>query len=162
MVEYKIIKLEDVNIDYAAQPRDNGLDADHVSELEAAYQSGEPIEPPVVWFLPDETYWLSQGYHRTTAMKRAGLKQAKFRVRTGNPDEWYEDAQASNQGHGLKRSNADKRKAALNMVRRFPKRSDRAIAEKLGIHHDLVASCRRELAESASSPPPATRIGRDG
>lgn len=168
MADYKRIKLEDIDVDWDLQPRANGLDQSHVDELADAYRGDRAVEPPTVWRIADgwdETqfvYRLSQGFHRFQAMTRAGLTEAKFLVRHGTADECAIDAACSNRDHGLKRTNADKRRAVEILLKRLPKESDRAIAERAGVHHDLVASCRR-LADSASGfLPPSERIGLDG
>ena len=45
---------------------------------------------------------------------------------------------------------------------RAPDLSERAIGEHCGVHHDRVSRVRRQLAESATSPLPQTRTGKDG
>jgi len=60
----------------------------------------------------------------------------------------------------LKRSNADKRKAVNLLLRddEWAAKSDRWIAEKCGVHHQLVARLRNPQLDDSSS----SRTGRDG
>ena len=168
MAEYKRLKLEDIDVDWDLQPRANGLDQAHVDELADAYRADRTVEPPTVWRIADgwdETQFvhrLSQGFHRYQAMIRAGITEAKFAVRHGTADECAIDAACSNRDHGLKRTNADKRRAVEMLLKRLPKESDRAIADRAGVSDPFVGEVRRQVLTVSTSPPPPTRTGRDG
>lgn len=54
-------------------------------------------------------------------------------------------ALAANQTHGLRRSNADKRRAIELALKRWPDRSDREIAKLTGTSHPNVGTVRAEL-----------------
>ena len=163
MPEYKTLRLSDVEVDYSIQPRVNGLNQDHVDELEAAYRDeNAAIEPPVAWQLPDESYKLSQGFHRVEGAKRAGRESLKFVVRTGTADECAIDAACSNHGHGLKRTDADKRRAVESLLKLMPKSSDRDIAERCKVDHKTVGKVRKESESTGEIPSSTTRTGKDG
>jgi len=163
MPEYKTLRLSDVEVDYSIQPRVNGLNQDHVDELEAAYRDeNAAIEPPVAWQLPDESYKLSQGFHRVEGAKRAGRESLKFVVRKGTDDECAIDAFCSNQSHGLKRTNADKRRAVERLLKLMPKDSDLAIANRAGVSDKTVAEARREMMGRSEIPNVETRTDTKG
>ena len=67
----------------------------------------------------------------------------------------------ANSDHGLRRTNEDKRRAVLRLLEdeEWGQWSDRAIAEKCAVGHDMVATLRGQLAFTASSSP---RRGLDG
>ena len=64
--------------------------------------------------------------------------------------------------HGLKRTNADKRRSVELALAEWPNVSDRQIAEICAVGHDMVAGIRAgQLAENASCEP-QPRVGKDG
>ncbi len=71
-------------------------------------------------------------------------------------------AAAANAAHGLKRSNADKRRAVEVVLKRKPEWSDRQIGEHVGVGHQLVSEVRRQVDDSSTSSAPQIRTGRDG
>lgn len=77
------------------------------------------------------------------------------------PDAYSVGANAT---HGLRRTNADKRRAVETLLRdeEWGAKSDRWIAEKCGVGNQLVGHIRRELCESHSSTTTTARTGRDG
>jgi len=59
------------------------------------------------------------------------------------------------QRNGLRRTNEDKRKAVLTLLNdaEWAKWSDREIARRCGVNHELVSRLRPSLAENASEKP---------
>src|ERR1700722_14805947 len=58
----------------------------------------------------------------------------------------------ANASHGLRRTNDDKRRAVMTLLsdsewRKWPLRK---IARRCGVHHEMVGTARRSLADSAS------------
>ncbi len=68
---------------------------------------------------------------------------------------------ASNQGHGLKRTNADKRSAVEVVLNLHPEWSDRRIAEFVGVGDDLVRTVRPDQVPESGTCEPAKRVGKD-
>jgi hypothetical protein len=66
---------------------------------------------------------------------------------------------SSNQGHGLRRTNEDKRHAVEIALHEFPAWSDRAVAQLCGVTHPSVGAVRRQLENFTSCE---KRLGRDG
>ena len=106
---------------------------------------------------------LSSGFHRVAAYEAAGVAEIRCIVFTGSKRDATWHALGENHKHGLRRTNADKRRAVELALadKEWRKWSDRKIAEHCGVHHQLVARIRIELDESSSCQPP-TRIGADG
>jgi hypothetical protein len=66
--------------------------------------------PPVAVFWDGQIAWLADGLHCVEAAKRAGLNDIEVRVFEGGEWDAVLHAVGSNTPHGLRRSNADKRK----------------------------------------------------
>src|SRR5262245_57941891 len=78
---------------------------------------GRAVFPPVVVFFDGEVRWLADGFLRYAAYKAAGLGQIRAVVYRGTRDDarWYAcGANKEFDRVGLRRTNADKRRAAEN------------------------------------------------
>jgi hypothetical protein len=72
---------------------------------------------------------------------------------------------ASNQSHGLKRTNDDKRLAVKLALQAAPDWSNGRIAEHVGVDDKTVAAVRDTLTSGPEFPDlkkPAKRVGKDG
>lgn len=123
-----------------------GVNADTVEEYAEAMRTGA-VFPPVVVFGPDSkgAHWLADGFHRCAAAELAGLTKIAADVREGGRKEALLYAAGANASHGLRRTNADKRRAVLLVLGNFPKWSDRKIAEACGVDHKTVAAARASI-----------------
>lgn len=140
-----------------------------VDEYADAYRAKAKF-PPIEVFIVDGAPQLVDGWHRLAAMVKAGMSWATCEVvGTGTIDEAIWRALGANQGHGIRRSNADKRNAIhLALTSQIgAEQSNAVIAGHLGVSKDLVGevrtaweTSRRQLTESSTEP--ARRIGKDG
>lgn len=128
-----------------------------VADYAAAYKARTPMPPPTVYY-DGKDYWLADGFHRYRAAERAGLLTLRCDVKHGTKKEAAWHSVGANRTHGLRRTNEDKQNAVKMALQLHPERSNRAIAEHVGVEHHLVASVRGQLGDSPSS----TRIGLDG
>lgn len=161
----RTLKLKNVNVDPAIQPRAAGLDEGHVADLEAAYRAGAAVPPPRVVKTASGAMWLSRGFHRIAAALRAGLAELEFEVVAGDRKDAIIDAACSNTDHGLKRTNADKRRAVEILLTECPEWSDRKLADSAGVGDDLVRAVRKATVQvpfSGTCDAPAKRVGKDG
>ena len=87
-------------------------DAATVAEYAERMRDGAKF-PPVRVFCDAEanTLWLADGIHRVEAAKAIGCKAVKAEVSAGTKTDALRFALGANATHGLRRSNADKRKA---------------------------------------------------
>lgn len=69
-------------------------------------------------------------------------------------------ALSANAAHGIRRGNADKRRAVEIALREFGKLSSRQIAEMCGVSHEMVGRLR-PLEESANAQTRTTADGRE-
>ena len=73
--------------------------------------------PPVVVFKVGEDYLLADGYHRFMAVQGAGFTKILADVRIGTTRDAILCSVGGNSTHGLQRTNEDKRRAVLILLR---------------------------------------------
>lgn len=157
---------DSIRIDGGTQMRAELSEAT-VAEYAERMADGEPF-PPVVAFFDGSTYWLADGFHRYHASRKASKTHVECDVRKGTRRDAVLFAAGANWSHGLRRSNADKRKAveALLADEEWRGWSDRAIALACGVSNDLVSRTRQALSFKDSDKSPnlssASRKTADG
>lgn len=143
----KLIRLSEIRLDGGTQPRTE-IDQDLVSEY------AECIDqlPPVTVFFDGVKYWLADGFHRFFAHNKAGKGEIRADIRTGTQRDAILFSVGVNACHGKRRSNEDKRKAVLTLLKdeEWSKWSNSKIAEKCQVSHTFVNSIRNSL-ETVSS-----------
>ncbi len=146
--------LDDIRTDGGTQPREY-LNELVLSEYAESMTSGT-VFPPVVIFFDGSHYWLADGFHRFFAAKKCGAQDIVADVQQGTRRDARLYAVGANAAHGLRRTNADKRRAALTLLQdeEWQRWSNREIARQCGVTHTFVAKLRRELLGEPS--PPAT------
>jgi hypothetical protein len=157
------LPIAKLRLDGDTQPRTE-LNADVRREYRDLYKAGKEL-PPIVAFRDREgSLWVADGFHRRWGAVDAGLDKIKCLVYEGELEEarWY--SYAANQGHGLRRSNDDKRKAvkAALLHPKGAKMSDRQIAEYVGVDPMTVGKYRKQMEPTVESLQSTTRTGRDG
>ena len=158
----KLIDISLIRQDGATQTR-SALDAGHIEDIAEAMAGKDPHSvPPVTLFYDGQAYWLADGFHRVAAAMSLGRKKIAATVHAGTVDDAGDFACQANRAHGLKRSNADKRRAVESMLRRHPEWSDRRIAEHCGVGNQLVADVRDEVKDPSPDDGPQIRVGADG
>lgn len=119
-----------------------GVNQATAAEYSEAMKAGA-LFPPVVVFVDGKgIYWLADGFHRCAAAELAGSTEIAADVREGFRKDALLHAASANSSHGLRRTNADKRRAVLLVLGNFPKWSDRKIGEACGVDHKTVAGAR--------------------
>lgn len=145
--------LDSIVIEKRFQPRVKGVDESHVADLMTAYgQADADIEPPRVWTINGIGTVLTRGFHRVEALRRLGRKRVECEVKAGTVADALTDAAASNVGHGLKRSNADKRRSVEMVLEAHPDWSNKRVSEEAGVDDKLVADVRESRTSDEESP----------
>lgn len=158
-----ILAIDKIRTDGGTQSRAQ-IDGDIVEEYAHVFLTSPRFPlPPVVVFYDGKEYWLADGFHRLAAAKLAAKADLRVDVVQGTQREAILYSVGANAKHGLRRTNADKRRAVETLLRdeEWSKKSDRWIAEKCGVNHETVTRVRvatGQLAENASS----SREGKDG
>lgn len=113
--------------------------------------------PPVVVFFDGSDNWLADGFHRFHAYRKAGKASIPADIRAGTQREARLYSFGANRAHGLRMTNADKRKAVGAMLAdaEWGQWSDRKIADACGVSHTFVAIMRKppEVATVATPDP---------
>ena len=142
--EPELVEIAALTLDEELFPRER-LDPETVDDYTEQMQEEGARFPPIRVIMDrDGNLFLVDGWHRCEAARRLRYTKLHARVRSGDWSDAVEAAAASNTRHGLKRTNADKRKA-VEMLLALPKwaeASDREIAKHCGITHPTVAAIR--------------------
>lgn len=112
------------------------------------------VFPPVLVFFDGQTYWLGDGFHRVRAYFLAYGDQVGVpcEVRPGTRRDAVLCAAGANAVHGLRRTNADKRRAVETLLRddEWGQWSNREIARRCHVDEKTVRSLRE--AHTAEYP----------
>ena len=109
-----MIELSKIRIDGKTQPRAE-LNQDTIAEYAEAYKSGANL-PPVTLFFDGSSYWLADGFHRYNAARDAGRTTIYEEIIPGTLRDAILYSLSANSKHGLRRSNADKKKAVKTLL----------------------------------------------
>lgn len=145
-----IVDPNKLTLDPAVQPREEIDEA--TVEAYAQDMQGGAVFPPVVIFHDGERYYLADGWHRVLAARAVHAPGIQAEVHNGTLRDAILYSAGVNKQHGLRRTNADKRRAALVLLRdgEWAKWSDRQIARHVGVSPDTVGRLRGSLSESVS------------
>lgn len=157
-----MLDLSAIRVDPELQARESMSD-DAISDYTDAYRAGTAMPPVIVYF--DGTHrHLADGFHRMEAARQAGRASINADERSGSFRDAKLHAIGANATHGLRRTNADKRRAVLMMLTdaEWSKLSNREIARTVGVSHQLVNNIRKSLKRPADpatliAPEPETR-----
>jgi hypothetical protein len=154
------LKLSEIRIDGGTQTREE-ISWDTVHEYADSIKEGVSL-PPVVVFYDGAFYWLADGFHRVHGTKKAGLDSIECDVRQGAKREAVLFSVGANSGHGLKRTNADKRRAVLRLLNdeEWGKWSQHEIARRCNVTQQCVSKIKLSLTtvvgENSDSEPKYT------
>lgn len=147
------LPLSLIRIDANTQSR-VGVSTELIDEYAEAWLHSAEFPPLDVFMSRDGGYYLADGFHRYLAAKKVAKTSVLCRVFRGSARDAFLFACTTNQSHGLRRTNADKR----YMVCRFLNDptwvtwTDSRIAEHCGVSHTFVSTLRRELESIQESP----------
>jgi hypothetical protein len=146
------IALADLTRDPELACRAAGVNKATAAEYAEAMKAGAPFPPVVVFVDQKGAHWLADGFHRCAAAELAGLAELPADVRQGSRKDALLYAASANSAHGLRRTNADKRRAVLLVLSAYPKWSDRKIGEACGVSHPFVAATRKAQVVTVTTP----------
>lgn len=146
----KTLHITQITVDRRIQARES-IDEDAVKEYAEA-QSNGAVLPAIVVFKDEQrdgpVYRLADGFHRIESAKRSGATSVRAEVRLGTRRDAMLFAIGANSAHGLRRTNADKRRAVEMLLGddKWGAESDRWIAEAAHVSHTFVAKLREPVA----------------
>ena len=146
------LKLADIRVDGGTQSR-AAITEDTVAEYAEAMADPNTVFPPVVVYYDGREYWLADGFHRVEAWRRVGREEVPAEIRQGDRRRAILHSCGANAAHGLRRSNADKRRAVMTLLEdaEWGQWSARQIAKQCGVSADFVARMRRDQSGDVSS-----------
>ena len=136
--------ITSIRRDGKTQPR-NKIDSSVVKEYAQDMAQGD-IFPPVLVFFDDTDYWLADGYHRILAAESIGLTEISAKIRQGQQRDAILYSVGANAKHGLRRTNADKRRAVKTLLEdpEWSKWTNVAIAKACGVAESFVRKLKKE------------------
>ncbi len=139
------IALDRIRLDGGTQTRES-INTDAVAEYTEAMQAGA-VFPPIILFFDGSDYWNADGFHRYHAAVQAGFTVIDAEVRSGTIHHARLFASGANDKHGLRRSNAAKRNAAVLALQNplCATWSDNQIAKEIGLSQPFISNVRRSL-----------------
>ncbi|MGL4855254.1 MAG: hypothetical protein ACRC37_08405, partial [Lentisphaeria bacterium] len=144
------VKLDQVAID------------EYVELLERALESENgyhwPFKDPVEVYNDGENFYLVDGYHRVAAVEQVAGKSGEFsqllvkipvKIQNGSYREAILAACKANCTHGVRRTQADKRRSVMMLLNdsEWSLWSDRQIARECNVSNRFVSNVRKELEE---------------
>lgn len=147
---YQTLLIRQIRRDGGTQAR-IGLHEDTVQEYAELMRDHlwdfQSRQRPIVLYDGD-AFWLADGFHRIEAAQRAGLSDYPVEVLRGSKRDAILRAAGANSQHGLRRTNADKRRAVELLLKDVEWRqwSDRKIADTCAVDHKTVADVRKSLS----------------
>lgn len=141
----KLIEIAKIRRDGGTQPRAQ-LYEEVVAEYSEDMKQGAEFPPVTVFFDGDE-YWLADGFHRVKAKEKIGGKKINAEVHLGTQRDAVLYAVGANAIHGLRRTNADKHRAVVRLLRdrEWCQWSNREIAKQCQVHEKTVRNVRKQL-----------------
>lgn len=145
------ILLSSIRRDGGTQIR-AALDEDTVRDYAEAYRA-KTFMPPLIVFFDGRDHFLVDGFHRAEAALRTGLKRLPANIEKGTQRDAVLAACGANAEHGLRRSNADKRRAVETVLRdpEWCEWPDRRIARACGVSHSFVSEARSKMTQSVAA-----------
>jgi len=150
------LHIDKIRADGGTQSR-AAINQDTVAEYAEAMADPETVFPPVRVYHDGREYWLADGFHRLEAWRQIGCVEVPAEVRQGDRRQAVLHSCGANSAHGLRRSNADKRRAVTVMLEddEWSQWSDAEIARRCGVSRPLVADCRSGLTVNSACEPRA-------
>lgn len=156
------LSIDQLRRDGGTQPRAQ-IDSATVREYAEDMTEGAEF-PPVVVFYDGADYWLADGFHRVNAAASLGWLEVDADVRQGTRRDAVLYSVSANAAHGMRRTNADKRRAVETLLRdeEWSGWSDNAIAQRVCVSPTTVGTIRRSLSNLESDSTERTYTTKHG
>lgn len=141
----KTLNINNIVIDKGTQSREK-ISEDTVTDYAEAMQAGDQF-PPITVFHDGVDYYLADGFHRLHAVRRIGKTSIQAEVKTGTLRDAILYSLGANRDHGLRRTNADKRKCVQTLLEDFEwgELSVNEMARICGVSPQLVSAVKAEM-----------------
>lgn len=158
-----MLNIDAIRTDGGTQSRVQ-LNQETLDEYAEAYRSGA-LFPPIIVFFDGVDRWLADGFHRYSGAKAAGHEQIYAEVTPGTRRDAVLYSLTANATHGLKRTNADKRKAIKTLLAdtEWSSWSDNKIAKAAGVTDKTVGAVRKAISGNSEDEQSTRRtVERNG
>jgi len=138
----KVMNVGAIVMDGRLQSRTE-ISEETVADYAEALKDGSEF-PPVLVYFDGINYYLTDGYHRAHAHKRAGKASIMCEVVNGTIRDAILHSTGVNAKHGMRRTYADKRKSVMTLLDDFEWSdwSNSEIARRCGVSPTFVAGLR--------------------
>ena len=145
------VTIEEITIDPKIVGRANGLDVVTVQTY-ADHMKNGAIFPPVEIVSNGDTLWLVDGQHRLKAAEELNLEKIEANVTHGDRRDALLMSFGTNEEHGDRRTNEDKRQKVMAMLedKEWGKWSNREIAKRCKVAPSFVDKLRNHTALEGS------------
>ncbi|MGR1582454.1 hypothetical protein ACSSNL_13430 [Thalassobius sp. S69A] len=135
-----------------------------VAEYAEAMADPDTVFPPITVYFDGKDYWLADGFYRVAAWERIGRTEIPAEIRQGDRRRAILHSCAANAVHGLRRTNADKRRAVMTLLEdeEWSQWSDREVARRCGVSHPFVSSIRSDLSGNGYQMQRERTVERNG
>ena len=156
------IPLRLLRLDPDVQPR-VGTDEAVVAEYAELMRGGATF-PAVTVFHDGATYYVADGFHRVLAAQATGAESVACDVFDGEKRDAILYALGANADHGLRRTNADKRRAVERLLAdpEWSQWSDREIARRCRVTQPFVSRVRSDMTDNGYQSSERTYTDRWG
>lgn len=144
-MQSKPVLIASIRVDGGTQSREK-VDALVVAEYAQEMKDGIEF-PPVTLFFDGVDHWVADGFHRLHAHTQIGRVSIQANVHTGTSRDAILYAVGANDGHGLRRTNGDKRKCVSMLLAdmQWCRMSENEIANRCKVSRALVKSVMDSL-----------------
>ena len=159
----KLIFLNEIDIENSPKVRAELNEATAAEYGQIIKQDKKALPPPVVFQEKGGKYFfLADGLHRVTGAKIIGDKTMVCEVREGGFEEALTHALTCNVKHGLRRTQADKKRAVEAALAQWPKLSDTELSKRAQVDHKTVAAYRKGMESAGKLESSAVRETKSG
>ena len=157
------VSLSSIRSASDSQMRVSGTDPGVVAEYAESMETGA-VFPAIILYFNGTDYWPADGFHRIEAARRIDKDTILAEVREGGQRDAILFAAGANASHGLRRSQADKRRSVETLLRdpEWSRWSDREIGKACTLDHKTVGKVRRELTGEIPTDRKVTYRDRHG
>lgn len=153
------LQFDQIRTDGGTQIR-AAINDDVVREYADSIKNGAQF-PPLAVFYDGQDYWLADGFHRYRAYIQCDIHDIEVDVHNGTRRDAILYSVGANAEHGFPRTNADKRRAVMTLLKdeEWKTWSDHKIASKCHVDHKTVLKFRE--SSLGKFPSDASTSGKD-
>ena len=157
------IPLNKIDLDASIDARDERSEQHIEDYTEHLQTSGSVPLPAIMVFGPDSRgqFFLSEGWHRYEAHKRAGRSTIEAIVTPGgwiDAQDYATSKLRSNARHGWRETRKQKRRAVMLTIMRHAEWTDVKVADHCGVSRELVIDVRSSMCRNLQNPTDDTDV----